>query len=136
MESEGESELLRGLQQLAVGNFPKTCQTCGRVYRDFAQFLRETRPLERHSGLKEVEEEESITAVEVYRNCVCGSTLMDLARDRRNESQNSAPGRDQFEAMVQMLMQRGLEPGLARSELRKLMRGEVSPAIDRLLKQE
>jgi hypothetical protein len=136
MESEDESELLRGLQQLAAGAFPRTCPTCGRVYRDFAQFLRETRPLERHSGLKEVEEEDNSTAVEVYRNCVCGSTLMDLARDRREAPEAGGQGRDQFESMLQKLTQRGLEPNEAYTELRKLMRGEASPVIEQLLKQE
>lgn len=134
--ADGENnDLLSGLQQLAAGTFPRTCPTCGHIYQDFAQFLRETKPLERHSGLKEVTENDS-TAVEVYRNCVCGSTLMDLARDRRDETEAGKEKRWEFAAMVNKLTQRGLARDVAHSELHKLIRGESSPAIEQLLRKK
>jgi hypothetical protein len=135
MEQNTEDDLLRGLQQLAAGAFPRTCPTCGRVYKDFDQFLHDTQPLARHSGLKEVEEEDCSLAVEVYRNCVCGSTLMDLAQDRRDESEEGRKRRSEFEAMLLKLTQRGMAEEVAHAELLKLMHGEVSTVIEQQLKQ-
>ena len=135
MADTDDNGLLSGLQQLAAGSFPRSCPTCGRVYETFEQFLRDTVPLQRHSGLKEVEEEDSI-AVEVYRNCVCGSTLMDLAQDRRDESETGRQRRSRFEQVKATLIQRGLDSDTAHAELRRLMHGERSPLIERLLKQQ
>jgi len=124
--------LLSGLQQLAAGSFPRRCPACGRSYQDFNEFLMATRPMAMGSGLKAVEEGEAIY-VEVYRNCPCGSTLMDLARDRRDESASGRQRRETFDHVVGKLVGFGIEPEEAREQLHAFIRGEKAPLIERLL---
>lgn len=133
MRGNQKNALLAGLQQLVAGAFPKTCPSCGRTYKDFEQFIRETRPLEQHSGLKEIEDKGNVS-VEVYRNCPCGSTLMDMACDRRDESENGRRRRVRFESVVQLLIKEGLSREQARIEVLLAIRGIDSPVLNRLLK--
>jgi len=129
-------ELLEGLQALAAGAFPRSCPNCGRNYATFEQFLAETRPAGRASGLKEGMDDEAHPLVEVYRNCACGSTLMDFADDRRDRSVGGENRRERFEQMVVRLEGHGLSGAVAREELRALLRGEASPRIAHLLRGE
>jgi hypothetical protein len=53
--------------------FPKTCRTCGRVYRNFPEYLQNTTATA-HS-LEEYGDTLDATFTMQYRNCRCGSTL-------------------------------------------------------------
>lgn len=132
-ESSSNS-LQEGLQQLVAGAFPKRCRACGRVYRDFPEFLSLTDPMYSGSGLKEVTDDGGI-CVEVYRNCRCGSTLMDVARDRRDESEAGRRHREKFDLMVRKLVAAGIERRRAREELLSLLHGGSSEVIAELLKR-
>lgn len=53
--------------------FPKTCRTCGRVYRSFPEYIHDTSPaghcLEEYGGSQDPH------FTMQYRNCMCGTTL-------------------------------------------------------------
>lgn len=130
-----DAELYAGLQELAAGAFPKTCKMCGRTYRNVEQYIAETgRVGSGRSGLKQSYDDDDSVIVECYRNCVCGSTLMDCFSDRRDTSEAGLKRRARFGELLDSLIARGLERELARGELLKVLKGgksEVLRAIPR-----
>lgn len=134
MLDDADNGLFAGLQELSAGAFPKICPNCGRTYENLAQFLELTVPIGGRSGLKSALDDDDTPVVELFRNCVCGSTLMDFCRSRRDESDDGQRRRATFNRMLAVLVRRGLRSDVAHDELLKLTRGERSELIDGLLK--
>lgn len=130
------SELL-GLTALLESSFPKKCAVCGREYLTAEQFLQETHDLPyAGSCLKESIEEDGTAIVEVFRNCICGSTLMDEFNNRRDTSERGRMRREKFERVLQQLVGKGLDEQVARTELIKLMHGHESTILNKILKKK
>lgn len=126
-------ELFRGLKALAESSFPKKCGNCGRVFETAEQFLRETEGMgQAHTGLKEARDDDGSRIVEVFRNCPCGSTLLDFFSDRRDLSDKGMQRRKRFEELHGFLVSNGLDPSLARAELIKVLRGEKSEVLAKI----
>jgi hypothetical protein len=53
--------------------FPKKCRTCGKVYKNFPEYIHNTSPLAH--GLEEFTNSLNIQHTMQYRHCSCGSTL-------------------------------------------------------------
>ena len=130
----------KGLQTLVDSTFPKTCPKCSRTYTSKEEFLRETVPvkdisLEDKSGLFALEAftAEDSTTIGVFRNCECGTTLMADFQDRRDNSEAGQQRREQFDKLMKMLTEHGMERGLARHELLEVLHGKHSDVIDDLL---
>ncbi|MFH2008940.1 MAG: hypothetical protein ABI333_20290 [bacterium] len=68
-------------------------------------------------------------ALQLYRNCPCGSTLLELFRDRRDLSPAGRQRRKRFGELLEQLEQSGLGREIGRSELRRFLRGEDSELI-------
>lgn len=131
-----DNELFAGLRALAESAFPKHCKNCGRVFETAEQFLRETQKIDdERSGLKQSWDDDDNTIVEVYRNCICGSTLMDFFSDRRDFSQMGLQRREKFGKVLGRLVAHGLNAEIARVELLKILHGERSELIERLKAQ-
>ncbi len=123
-------DLFAGLNALAESAFPKLCRTCGREFATVEQYLRETESLRAGaSGLKQSEDDDGKVIVEVYRNCPCGSTLMDFFGDRRDLSPRGLERRERFESLLAHLESQGLERGVARVELLKVLHGQGSDLL-------
>lgn len=121
-------ELYAGLQELADSTFPKRCESCGREYRNAAEFLAATRPVHPDSsGLKPHDDGQMI--VDLFRNCVCGSTLLESFGNRRDLGEYGIKRRMRFEDMVGKLVAKGCREDVIRSELLKLMRGQPNEVI-------
>ncbi|QPK64364.1 hypothetical protein IVG45_05200 [Methylomonas sp. LL1] len=79
-------ESLKGLKALPL-KFPRQCGSCGRIYQTEAEFLQQTLGMRAgRSSLKEGEDDDGRVIVEVFRNCLCGSTMMDEFHSRRDNS--------------------------------------------------
>ncbi len=127
-----QAGLYQGLRELAESAFPKRCATCGRVYASAEEFLRETRTLRANSsGLKQSVDDDGSTIVELYRNCACGSTLMDFFVDRRDMSEAGLRRRRRFGELLERLVSAGLEREVARAELIKIVHGQPSEILRR-----
>lgn len=134
MANDFDQALFTGLQELAAGAFPKKCAHCGRTYANLQQFLDESVPITpQHSGLKSSFDDDDRPVVEVFRNCVCGSTLMDFCRTRRDESEDGQRRRAAFARTLDQLVSRGFDPKVAHTELLKMMQGGRSEAIEALM---
>jgi len=128
-----DPELYRDLKALSVNSFPKKCNTCGAEYADEMDFLAKTQQMPKHSGLKSAEEDDGSFVVEVFRNCVCGSTLMDEFADRRDMSEQGSKRRALFIKLHENLVQNfGIEPVQARNEILAAMRGDHSEVFESL----
>ncbi|MBI5007060.1 MAG: hypothetical protein HZB95_08025 [Nitrosomonadales bacterium] len=80
-----DEEFFAGLRELVDSAFPKRCANCGREYRNAAEFLAATKPLRSNaSGLKQSHDDDGRTVVDLFRNCVCGSTLLESFWNRRD----------------------------------------------------
>lgn len=113
-----------GLRELAESAFPKSCRNCGRSYRTAQDFINETRPVRPgKSGLKQSYDDDETTIVELYRNCVCGSTMMDFFSDRRDLSAAGERRRSLFEKLLPHLQQKGMDLDQARDYLLQVLRG-------------
>lgn len=116
------SELLRGLRELSSSAFPKRCTNCGKVYPTAQDFISETQNMHGHSGLKASLDDNDDTIVDLFRNCSCGSTLMDSFQDRR-QTQN-VQRREVFERLLEVLGAEGLDRPLARQLLLDSLQGK------------
>jgi hypothetical protein len=114
------SDDTRLLRALVEASFPKRCRNCGKVYPTAADFLEQTRG----TGLKQSLDDDDRTIVEVYRNCACGSTLMDFFSNRRDESPHGDRRRSLFNQKLAQLERTGMSRAEARDYLLKLLRGQ------------
>lgn len=129
-----DEEFFAGLRELAESAFPKRCRNCGREYQSSTEFLAATLPLQPdRSGLKQSRDDDGATIVEVFRNCVCGSTLLESFGDRRDFSDAGNKRRQRFQGMQDRLVAHGCPAETARAELLKLMRGQPNDLV-RLVK--
>jgi hypothetical protein len=136
MQRSDDSELFAGLKTLAESAFPKHCKSCGRTFETVEQFLHETQKIQgNRSGLKQSVDDNDIPIVELYRNCPCGSTLMDFFSDRRDLSPAGLQRRERFGKVLDQLIARGIERTVAHAELLKMLRGEKSELIESLRKK-
>lgn len=125
-----DNTLLDGLNALAESAFPKQCRTCGREYATVEEYCKDTRPIsETRSGLKQSEDDDGKLIVELFRNCPCGSTLMDCFSDRRDTSERGMQRRARFAELLGYLEKEGLERATAREELLKVMHGQGSDIL-------
>lgn len=129
--SEFEGSISQGLQALSDSAFPKECSRCGRRYDSPDDFVRDSQPPYNGSGFKpDYDEDEETPVLQLFRNCECGSTLMDFFSDRRDMSEQGRKRRQLFGELLDALEQQGLPPEEARPELRKLMNGEHSERLE------
>ena len=126
-------DVFSGLTALAATAFPKRCQNCGRTFANAEQFLNETRSLyNNRSGIKQSWDDNDTSIVELYRNCVCGSTLMEFFSDRRDVSDNGIDRRKHFAELLEYLLKNQVPEQEARQELLKILKGQQSNIIERL----
>ncbi len=127
---DNAGDFLRGLRELAESAFPKRCPTCGREFRTAAEFVTQTQAVRAsHSGVKAAQDDNGAALLEIYRNCPCGSTLMDFFNERRDVSERGLARRRRFAELHEYLVAQGVAAALARAELLKAMRGEPSELL-------
>ncbi len=125
-------EFYNGLKVLENFSFPKRCQTCGKEYRNLDEYLKETGAATDSSGLMQAIDDDDNPIVGLFRNCICGSTLMITCGNRRDMSEQGQKQRDVFQKLLDLMEQRGIPPSMARPELIKIMNGQPSELIQGL----
>jgi hypothetical protein len=127
----------RGLKTLVDTSFPKRCPKCGASFTNADDFLKRTKPvrnlkLQETSGLFALDPEAD-TGVGLFRNCVCGTTLMADFRTRRDNSPEGARRREQFDNLLNMLIEKGVDHATARTELLNVLGGRESRIVDTII---
>ena len=123
------AELFRGLQALSDMSFPKVCATCGKRYETVEAFIEQTVSIRELSGLKEDLDDDDKVIVNLFRNCTCGSTLMDEFNNRRDLSVAGMNRREKFGELMERLSAGGMDQETARTELLKVMQGKGSKLL-------
>lgn len=127
-----DSHLFENLKALSETSFPKKCNSCGEVYETSEQFIQKTGDVYGTSGLKAGQGDCGGQIVELFRNCRCGSTLMECFNDRRDPGQAGLKRRELFGRLMAILEKKGLSAGQARAELLKLIHGEHSQILEQM----
>jgi hypothetical protein len=128
--SEFDPELIRGLEALAETTFPKHCKCCGRSFADVADYVMQTEAVPNgRRCLKQSLDDDGKPIVDLFRNCPCGSTLMDSFNDRRDTTPKGEARRRRVEELTAYLIDRGLAASSARLELLKVLRGQPSEIL-------
>ena len=132
-----KKSLFQGLRALSASSFPKSCACCGRSFESAEAFLAETIvPPMAKSFLRAAREVDGSTLLEVFRNCPCGSTLMDEFADRRDASEHGNLRRLLFRQLFESLTgDYGFTEEDARTELLKVVIGEPSEQLAELFPQ-
>ena len=130
-----KKKLFAGLRALSASAFPKSCKCCGRTFASAEAFLAETHDLpSAASPLKAAREVDGSTLLEVFRNCPCGSTLMDEFQDRRDNSEQGCRRRELFRQLLETLQNDfGFDEQAARTELLGVMHGKPSLRLAEIL---
>ncbi len=125
-----DDSLFEHLTALENNSFPKKCETCGAVYKDVEDFTKKTEHIRGKSGFKSTEGDEGETILELFRNCVCGSTLLDFFSDRRDTSSNGEKRRESFNKVLEHLVKNGIEIEKARTELKYYIKHKKSKLLE------
>jgi hypothetical protein len=131
-QQNATADLFKDLKALSESSFPKKCASCGEVYESSEQFVQKTADVAGRSGLKSGEGDSGDRIVELFRNCICGSTLMECFSDRRDLSKAGLKRRELFGRLLTMLENKGLPADQSRAELLKLIRGEQSDVLEQM----
>jgi hypothetical protein len=83
-------------------------------------------------GLKSTADDDDQAIVELFRNCPCGSTLMDAFSDRRDISASGLKRRELFGKLMDMLTQKGVDMARARAELLNFIKGRPSALLEKM----
>ena len=123
-------QLYQGLRSLSRDSFPRKCPKCSKVFASEEDFLgKETRPVYDCSGLRQTRDECDRPMVEVFRNCTCGSTLLELFKERRDRSSAGKRMRKKFGQLLALLQSAGIDENVGRRELLRILRGEKSEIL-------
>ena len=112
------------LKSRESSDFPKTCANCGRHYASEKEYIEKTQKLAHAHSFREVSDETG-PFLEVFRNCVCGSTLMSFFETRRDVSEKGDRRRALFDACLNAMIAGGEDADNAKTMLRKLIRNDV-----------
>ncbi len=126
---EERMEIYEGLRALQADSFPKRCRCCGVVYESEKDFIRRTRRLFRNSGLCGETRGENLF-VHLYRNCRCGSTLLEFFQNRRDQTEAGLVRREKFQRILDQLTSMGWDEAIAREEVQKILQGERSSLLE------
>lgn len=114
--------LYRGLKAIWETEFPKTCPKCSRVFETFEEYLIDTQPLPQCSGLMGYDLGDDGQQVGLFRNCLCGTTILAFCHDRRDLSEAGNRRRQLFGELLDRLVDTGLSAQVARLRLLKALR--------------
>ena len=128
MKNDLKETLFNGLIALSESSFPKICPTCNHVYESAEEYVKLTDSIRGKSGLKVSEDDDGKPILELFRNCHCGSTLLDFFKDRRDTSEQ----REQFGQLLDQVSEMGIERDIARTELLKVKKGVSSDILNEL----
>lgn len=132
MPSSSSDNFFIGLKSIVESAFPKKCPMCEKIYNSEQDFINDTTDINNQTGLKQSYDDDEQPIVELYRNCSCGSTLMNFFGDRRGNDVTAEKRRIKFGELLDYLIDDGFEPTTARRELLKAIRGEKSEVLEKI----
>jgi hypothetical protein len=115
------------LKSKFYNEFPKTCASCDRVYDTLDDFINRTRPIAQGSGVLDAINHPQRKIFDLWRDCICGSTMMMVCDERRDLSEKGIKIRESIGGILNDLMARGLNYEEAKSKILSLIYGKRIP---------
>lgn len=114
-------------QPLEQSAFPRTCESCQRVYQSEQAFFRDTSPVasiddKAQTSIKVTGENGGY--LEVTRRCQCGASLTERFHSRRELTDEGLRNRATFEDLLQAVEEGGVERAEARTMLLDFLAGD------------
>ena len=122
------------LRAFDVESFPKTCRTCGKVYPSASAFIADTQAAKTGSAIKQSHDENGEVVIELFRDCQCGSTLMNPFYSRRGSSDLASKCREEFDHLIEHMTANGHTHASAGEELRHVITGGYADILSQLKK--
>ncbi|HYD83253.1 MAG TPA: hypothetical protein VEA63_04360 [Opitutus sp.] len=110
-----------GLSVRSLDVFPLTCERCQRRFTSLKDFVARTTPIFRSTGLMERDDPVIGSFVLLLRNCLCGTSLALRCNDRRDHSPDGRARRSQFDELVRLLTDAGVDSEEANSAARRAL---------------
>ncbi len=108
-EDEEEPDLANTL------DFPKTCPSCGRIYRTFDEYLEHTTPpTDAETGQGDAAGD---AAMRLFRVCQCGAQVIVASANRRDATSIGQVRRGVFGELLERLVESGMAREQARAKL-------------------
>ncbi|MEM7392597.1 MAG: hypothetical protein AAF492_09625 [Verrucomicrobiota bacterium] len=120
-ESEIILRTFEDLKSKFYNEFPKSCSSCERVYETLDDFINRTRPIAQGSGLLDSINHPRRKIFDLWRDCVCGSTMMMVCDERRDLSEKGIRIREAIGGILNDLMARGLNYEEAKTKILSLV---------------
>lgn len=125
--------LSQSLQSLGTLAFPLVCIRCGKTYETLSELVQATQQPLRTGGPGQGTAGTPSQATEFARRCVCGGDVRSTFENRRDRSPEGLRQRENFGQLLDKLKAAGVPVEEARQELFKVMRGEPTPILLKLL---
>ena len=132
MAHNDDNDIFKGLRALSESTFPKYCANCGAEYATVQDYVQKTANVSGQTGLKKGYDDDDKPIVELFRNCVCGSTLMDCFSDRRDISSQGLKRRTLFGKLLSLLESKGIKSEVAREQLLLVLHGQPSKLLEQM----
>lgn len=125
--------MLDDLKYFLDEEFPKTCD-CGEMYYSMEDFIERTRevPAAEAAGSGQPVQGQPINLV---RQCRCGLKLVIDFSSRRDRSPKGNERRQMFGDLLNFFTNAGMDPVKARDELLKVVHGQQSNELIRVLRE-
>lgn len=114
-------------QPLEQNSFPRTCESCNKVYQSERDFFRDTTPVandDDSAGARIQANSKSGGYLEISRHCQCGAILMERFHSRRDLSEEGLRDRATFEDLLKAVEESGVERVEARAMLLDFLAGK------------
>ena len=123
------TEIFKALRSLVNRSFPIEC-SCGEIFYTLDEFLEQTVHPEQEHGLFERTEYNDENIANLLRECPnCGSTLMAVFSERRDQSPSGQRGRKLFAHLLETLTGAGHAQPTSRQELLNVVAGKESELV-------
>ena len=112
---------------LEQGSFPRTCESCKKVYPNELAFFQETTaiPAPGDSARARIQVSgDNGGFLDIFRKCQCGATLMERFYSRRDLSEEGLRNRASFEDLLKAVEESGVERAEARGMLLDFLAGK------------
>ncbi|MGD9873370.1 MAG: hypothetical protein AB7T27_03775 [Kiritimatiellia bacterium] len=128
--------MLEDLKYFLDEEFPKSCD-CGEVYYSMEDFIERTRevPLAEVSGTGQQGSGVQGLAVNIVRQCRCGVRMVIDFSSRRDRSPKGNERRQMFGDLLTFFTNAGMPPATARDELLKVVHGQQSSDLIKILRE-
>lgn len=123
------AEIYEELKAFVDESFPQECSMCGKVYNSLGDLLDDTEGVGKPGTFVNSLGYQNVPYVDMCRNCSCGSSLMVIFESRRDMSDTGRKRRDDFQLMMDLIMQQGIDQETAQRELLGVLAGHPSQLL-------